>query len=83
MQQTNQFKLEQQGNITLVYVQGDITAQSEPIINDAYKEVNDQGNVNKILILFEEDAYINSGGIAVLIQILAHTQKQYHEDEEV
>ena len=76
MQQTNQFKLEQQNDITLLYIQGDITAQSEPVINDAYKEANDQGNVKKILILFEENAYINSGGIAVLIQILAHTQKQ-------
>lgn len=76
MQQTNQFKLEQQNDITRLYIQGDITAQSEPVINAAYKEANDQGNVKKILIQFEEDAYINSGGIAVLIQILAHTHKQ-------
>ena len=76
MQQTNQFKLEQQNDITWLYIQGDITAQSEPVINDAYKEANDQGPVKKIIIQFEEDVYINSGGIAVLIQILAHTQKQ-------
>jgi anti-anti-sigma factor len=76
MQQTNQFRLEQQNDITRLYIRGDITAQSEPVINDAYKEANDRGAVKKILIQFEEDAYINSGGIAVLIQILAHTQKQ-------
>lgn len=76
MEQTNQFQLEQQNDITLMHIQGDITAQSEPVINDAYKKANDQGTAQKILVQFEEGAYINSGGIAVLIQILAHTQKK-------
>jgi len=76
MEQTNQFQLEQQNDITLMHIQGDITAQSEPVINAAYKKADDQGAAQKILIQFEEDAYINSGGIAVLIQILAHTQKK-------
>ena len=40
-----------------------------------YNSLTDQGPIEKILIQFEEDAYINSGGIAVLIQILAQTQK--------
>ena len=76
MQQTNQFQLEQQNDITLLHIQGDITAQSETDINDAYKEADDQGTAQKILIQFEEDAYINSGGIAVLIQVLAQTHKK-------
>ena len=76
MQQTNQFKLEHQNDITLLHIQGDITSQSETVINDAYKEADDQGAAQKLLIQFEADAYINSGGIAVLIQILAHTQKK-------
>ncbi len=76
MQQTNQIKLEQLNDISLLHIQGDITSQSETVINDAYKEADDQGAAQKILIQFEEDAYINSGGIAVLIQILAHTQKK-------
>ena len=76
MQQTNQIKLEQQNDITFLQIQGDITAQSETVINDAYKEADDQGAAQKILIQFEEDAYINSGGIAVLIQVLAQTQKK-------
>jgi len=75
MEQKNEIKLERQNDIALMHIQGDITAQSEPFINQAYNELNDQGDVSKILIQFEQDAYINSGGIAVLIQILAHTQK--------
>ena len=76
MQQTNQIKLEQQNGITFLQIQGDITSQSETVINDAYKEADDQGAAQKLLIQFEADAYINSGGIAVLIQILAQTQKK-------
>ena len=78
MQQTNQFQMEQQNGITLLHIQGDITAQSEPVILEAYKQADDQGTAQKILIQLETDAYINSGGIAVLIQILAHTQKKNH-----
>lgn len=76
MQQTNQFRLEQKNNVTLLHIQGDITAQSEPVINEAYKKADEQGAAQKIIIQFEEDVYINSGGIAVLIQILAQTQKK-------
>ena len=76
MPQTNQFQLEHQNDITLLHIQGDITSQSETVINDAYKEADDSGATQKLLIQFEEDAYINSGGIAVLIQILAHTHKK-------
>ena len=31
--------------------------------------------LKKILLKFDKDAYINSGGIAVLIQILANTKR--------
>ena len=75
MQQKNEIKLERQNGTTLLHIHGDITAHSEPFINEAYKELNDQGTVQKILIQFEEEAYINSGGIAVLIQIIAQTHK--------
>lgn len=75
MEQKNEIKLERLNDIAILQIQGDITAHSEPHINEAYKELLDQGPVQKILIQFEKDAYINSGGIAVLIQILAQTQK--------
>ena len=76
MQQTNQFSLEQQSDVTLLHIQGDITAQSEPVINKAYQQADEQGAAQKIIMQFEEDVYINSGGIAVLIQILAQTNKK-------
>jgi anti-anti-sigma factor len=75
MEQKNEIQFERLNNIALMHIQGDITSHSEPYINKAYKELNEQGDVFQILIHFEEDAYINSGGIAVLIQILAQTHK--------
>jgi anti-anti-sigma factor len=74
MQEVNEIKLETRDAITIMDIQGDITAFSEPFLNDAYQNANTQG-AGKILLKFDSNAYINSGGIAVLIQVLAQTQK--------
>jgi anti-anti-sigma factor len=74
MEQANEILLEQLGDVTLFDIRGDVTILSEPFLNDAYADTNSKG-ASKILIKFEESAYINSGGISVLIQLLAQTQK--------
>ena len=74
MQNKNEIALENHGSVVVLNIQGDITSFSEPFLNQAYKEANDQGT-EKLLLNLEEGAYINSGGIAVLIQILAQTKK--------
>ena len=76
MEIKNEISLDRNDGIAVFQIRGDITAQSEPRINEAYRDLNEQGSVQAILIQFEEGAYINSGGIAVLIQILAQTQKK-------
>lgn len=78
MKQQNEIGLESVGDVTLFDIKGDVTALSEPFLNDAYKKANDQG-ASKILLKFEKDAYINSGGIAVLIQILAETNRKQQD----
>ena len=74
MQNKNEIKLEKHGAVMLLDIEGDITAFSEPFLNDAYKDANSQG-AGKILLKVGHDAYINSGGIAVLIQVLAQTKR--------
>ena len=69
MQEVNEIKLETRDAVTIMDIQGDVTAFSEP-----YQTASNQG-AGKILLKFNSDAYINSGGIAVLIQVLARTQK--------
>ena len=71
----NEIKLERKNDITLLHIQGDITAHSEPEISQAYETANANEPAQKFLIRFDEEAYINSGGIAVLIQVLARTRK--------
>ena len=74
MNQETEINLKNQGDITIFDIQGDVTAFSEPFFNKAYQDANDQGT-SKILLKFYEDAYINSGGIAILIQLLAETKR--------
>lgn len=78
MNQANQIKIEKHGAVALLDIEGDVTAFSETFLNQAYNDSKKFGT-KKILIKFREDAYINSGGIAVLIQILAQTKRNNQE----
>ena len=73
-QRPNEIKIESHGDIMLLDIRGDVTAFSEPCLNSAYNSAK-ESNPKKILLQFEEAAYINSGGIAVLIQVLAQTRR--------
>ena len=73
-QHSNEINLEQHGAVTLFDIQGDLTSFSEPVLSKAYQNANEQGAAN-ILLKIEKEAYINSGGIAVLIQILAQSKR--------
>ena len=39
MQHSNEIKLEKRGAVTIMEIEGDITAFSEPFLNDAYQKV--------------------------------------------
>lgn len=73
-QHSNEINLEKHGAVTLFNIRGDLTSFSEPVLSQAYQNANTQG-ANKILLKIEKEAYINSGGIAALIQILAQSKR--------
>jgi anti-anti-sigma factor len=73
-QQTNEISFDTRNGVTVLDIRGDITAFSEATLNEAYRNVTGQGVV-RLLLKMASDAYINSGGIAVLIQILAQTKR--------
>lgn len=73
-QHSNQINMEQRGAITLFDIRGDLTSFTEPFLSEAYQNANEQGAA-KILLMIEKEAYINSGGIAALIQILAQSKR--------
>lgn len=74
MQQQNEIILESADAITLMHIHGDVTVFSEPFIKEAYRSLSSQEGGN-IVLVFDADAYINSGGIALLIQLLAQAKK--------
>lgn len=69
-----EINLKKQGDVTIFDIQGDVTALSEAFFNEAYQKAKKQ-DTSKILLKFYESAYINSGGIALLIQLLAETKR--------
>jgi anti-anti-sigma factor len=73
-QRSNEIKIETHGDLIVLDIRGDVTAFSEPSLNSAYNSTK-ESSPKKILLKFEETAYINSGGIAVLIQVLAQTRR--------
>jgi len=70
MKKEIEIRLKRHGGVTLFDMKGDVTAFSEPFLKEAYNNATSEG-ANKIVLKFEESAYINSGGLAVLIQLLA------------
>ena len=69
MKENTDIKLKQQGDVTVMDIRGDITSYSESILKEAYQQVFNQ-DARKIILKIEKFAYINSGGIALIIQIL-------------
>jgi anti-anti-sigma factor len=74
-QQTNEITFEAHGPVTVLSISGDITALSETKLTEAYLRATEQG-ATRLLMKIAGEAYINSGGIAVLIQILAQTKRR-------
>lgn len=62
------------GDVSVIDIRGDVTATAGAPIEEAYNGVTAAG-AKKILIVFASDCYINSGGIAVLIGVLAQSKK--------
>ncbi len=75
MQNENKITLEKQGEVTILDIQGDVTAFSEPFLNDAYQTASSRG-ADKILLKIDRQAYINSGGRRVLGRMLAKTRQK-------
>lgn len=78
MKQETEIHLEQRGDLSILDIQGDVTAFSESFFNDAYVSANENG-ASKILLKFTHDAYINSGGIAILIQLIAKAKRNQQQ----
>ena len=57
-------------------IEGDITAQSEEVLMDAYARASGEG-VKAIVLNFAGLDYMNSGGIGLLVTLLVRAQRQH------
>ncbi len=75
MGQDTEIKLDQRGTVTVFSIQGDVTAASSAVFKQAFEGLSGQPPKN-IVLNFDPASYINSGGIAVIIQLLARAKQQ-------
>lgn len=64
------------GSTRVIDIAGDITAQSEDVLMDAYARAN-EGKVGSIVLNFTGLDYMNSGGIGLLVMLLVRAQRQH------
>ncbi|HPU85582.1 MAG TPA: STAS domain-containing protein [Candidatus Latescibacteria bacterium] len=56
------------GDVAILDILGDLTAQTREEVEAAYHHATESG-AKKLLLTFTKDAYVNSGGIAVIINV--------------
>ncbi len=59
----------------VIDIKGDITAQSEDVLMDAYGRASGDG-ARAIVLNFTDLDYMNSGGIGLLVTLLVRAQRQ-------
>ena len=69
-----QVSISKKDDVSILNIKGDVTAMTGESIEEAYQKVS-KGGAQKILLYFDKDGYINSGGIAILIGIASESRK--------
>lgn len=64
-----------EGDVCVIAIKGDVTAAIADPLEEAYGQLSRTG-ATKFVVSFAPDAYINSGGIAVLIGIVSEGTKK-------
>ena len=57
-------------DIPVIIIEGDLTSDADSDAKNVYSEVKEKHTLDKIIINFEDTKYINSSGIATLINII-------------
>ncbi|PKL39110.1 MAG: anti-sigma factor antagonist [Spirochaetae bacterium HGW-Spirochaetae-1] len=70
MKYTHRISSDQIENIPIIVIEGDMTSDADADVKKVYSELMDQHNIDKIIVNFEKTKYINSSGIATLINII-------------
>ena len=63
-------------NIPAIVIEGDMTSDADADVKRIYSELMDKFEMDKIIINFEKTKYINSSGIATLINIIQNVNEK-------
>ena len=74
MNKNTEISISKKNDVSIINLKGDVTAITGEAIEKAYEKVSTEG-AKKILLYFDKDGYINSGGIAILIGIASESAK--------
>jgi anti-sigma B factor antagonist len=75
MSQDIQIAISHKDDIAVISIKGDVTAVTGDEIGNAY-QADTISNSLKIMLEFDKDCYINSGGLASLINIASQSRKK-------
>jgi anti-sigma B factor antagonist len=70
---TATFEVRKHGHACIVDISGDVTSGSETVLMSAYEEA---GDAKAIVLNFSELAYMNSGGIGLLVTLLVRANRR-------
>ena len=70
---TATFDVRRHGSAAVVDIRGDVTAGSEDVLMNAYDAA---GDVRTIVLNFTDLAYMNSGGIGLLVTLLVRANRR-------
>src|SRR3954466_10525436 len=69
---TATFEVRRHGPAAIVDISGDVTAGSEAVLMSAYEEA---GDARAVILNFSDLAYMNSGGIGLLVTLLGRPNR--------
>ena len=69
---TATFEVRRHGPASVIDISGDVTAGSEAVLMTAYDE---SGDARAIVLNFSDLAYMNSGGIGLLVTLLVRANR--------
>ena len=69
---TATFEVRRHGQAAIVDIRGDVTAGSEAVLMSAYEET---GDAKAVVLNFSDLAYMNSGGIGLLVTLLVRANR--------
>ncbi len=69
---TATFEVRRHGSASIVDIRGDVTSGSETVLMGAYEET---GDARAIVLNFTDLAYMNSGGIGLLVTLLVRANR--------